>query len=145
MCAGVAQSPDDILNAARSSMVRAGGLKPANSAVSKQNISGSVQGIGASTSTSQVQPSVRDSEAANGSSVGVSSTTNELADNLRDLRIESYVPESWMLRDSNKDARQLLHLIVVCSFSRLNCIFIKLVFDTYFYPRNIYAISVRVA
>ena len=115
--AGVAQSPDDILNGTRSSMARAGVSKPANSAAPKPNIPPLAKGTGTSTSTSQVQPSVCDSQVANGSSAEVLSTANELADNLRDLTIETYVPESWMLQDSNKDSKQLLHLIVVCSFS----------------------------
>jgi hypothetical protein len=121
MYAGAAQSPDDILNGARSSMARAGVSKPVNSAVPRPNIRGSAQGTGASTSTSTSQV-VRDSQVANGSSTGVSSTPDELADNLRDLTIESYIPESWMLQDSNKDSRQLLHLIVVCSFSWLSAL-----------------------
>lgn len=123
MYAGVAQSPDDILTGARSSMAKAGVSKSANSAVPKPSIPGSAQGTGATTSLSKVQPSVRDSQVANGSSSGVSSTPNELADNLRDLTIESYIPESWMSQDSSKDSRQLLHLIVVCSFSCFSCTF----------------------
>lgn len=114
--AGVAQSPDDILNGARSSMARVGVSKSASSAVPNPNKRGSAQGTGASTSTSQVRESVHDSQVANGSSVGVSSTPNELADTLRYMTLESYIPEPWMLQDSNKDSKQLLHLIVVGSY-----------------------------
>ncbi|KAG0597181.1 hypothetical protein M758_UG318500 [Ceratodon purpureus] len=107
-----AQSPDGILTGART-MARAGVSTQAASALPKPSIPESALGTGASTSSSQVQPSVCDSLMRNGSSFGVSSTPNELADNLRDLSIDSYVPSSWMLEDPNLDSRQLLHLIVV--------------------------------
>jgi len=114
--AGVAQSPDDILNGARSSIARVGVIKSASSALPNPNIRGSAQGTGSSTSRNQVQVPIHDSQVANGSSVGVSSTPSELADTLRHMTLESYVPESWMLQDSNSDSKQLLHLIVVGSY-----------------------------
>lgn len=118
ICAGVAQSPDDILNSARSSMARVAVSKsPSSAAPHNPDIRGSAQGSGSSASTSQAHGSVNDSKAANGSSVGASSASNELADSLRQMTLESYSPEPWMLLDSNKDSKQLLHLIVVRSYS----------------------------
>lgn len=116
MNAGVAQSPDALLNGARNSMARGGVVKSSSSAVLKSNIRGSAQVAGASTSisTSQVQVPVHDNR-VNGDSIGVSSTPNEVADALRDMTLDSYVPESWMLQKSNNDTKQLLHLIVVGS------------------------------
>ncbi|KAG0571574.1 hypothetical protein KC19_VG023400 [Ceratodon purpureus] len=99
----IGQCPDNVLTGARGSMARAGDLNPAASA----------EGTGSNPSLNQVQPSVCNSLVGNASSSRVSSIPNKLADKLRGLTIESYIPESWMLQHSNKDSRQLLHLIVV--------------------------------
>lgn len=119
MNAGVAQSPDALLNGARNSMARGGVVKSSSSVVPNSNIRGSAQVAGASTSTStstsQVQVPAHENRVVNGNSTGVSSTPNEVADALRDMTLDSYVPESWMLQKSNNDTKQLLHLIVVGS------------------------------
>lgn len=109
----VAQSPDALLDGARNSMARGGVVKSSSSAVPNSNIRGSAQVAGASTSTSQVQVPAHENRVVNGNSIGVSSTPNEVADALRDMTLDSYVPESWMLQKSNNDTKQLLHLIVV--------------------------------